>query len=176
MTQLQMKLPILDGDAAIAIPRLRRAGLLDAQALSRLLDQAFPEQEWSPERARRELLEEPTVAEVLVIEDGDELLATASARYHEGFPGAGYVHWVGVAPGARGRQLGQIVTLGILARFARDGKSQAVLETDDERLAAIASYLAMGFVPQYPGPDHESRWSKVFASLAAFRRRNKQGT
>jgi mycothiol synthase len=49
-----------------------------------------------------------------------------------------------------------------------------VLETDDPRLPAIASYLGMGFVPLYAAPDHETRWSAVFAQLAVAWRKKRR--
>lgn len=169
MAQLQMKLPSLAGVLPDARPDLRVATDRDAEALARLLGAAFPEQEWSGDRARRDLLGDASVAAVFVIDGQDELLATASARYHAPFPGVGYVHWVGVDPAARGRSLGAVVMNAVMARFVADGPSVAVLETDDSRLPAITSYLAQGFVPQYPDHSHEARWSDVFAALAAWR-------
>lgn len=170
MSQLLMKLPALSGPDGNGGPLVRLAGDGDAGGLARLLGAAFPETEWSVGRVGRDLLGEPTVASVHVIPGEGQLLATASARYNPVFPGVGYVHWVGVDPIARGRNLGAAVMADVLARFASDGITSVVLETDDERLPAIRSYLAQGFVPQYSHPDHEARWSAVFAALAAWQR------
>jgi mycothiol synthase len=153
---------------------VRSAGPTDAEGLSRLLGSAFPEIEWTPDRVVRDLLDEPSVAEVLVIDGEHGLLATASARYVDQFPTAGYVHWVGTDPAFRGRSLGRSVCLAVLERFRRDGRMAAVLETDDPRLPAIASYLGLGFVPSYAAPDHETRWSAVFAQLAASWRKGRK--
>lgn len=175
MAQLQMRLPDLSLVPAAPVPAMefapRHAVLDDAGALGRLLGAAFPEAPWSADRARVELLDEPSVVEVLVIDGEQGLLATASARYVDRFPGAGYVHWVGTEPQARGRELGRAVVLAVLGRFREDGMSAAVLETDDDRLPAIAAYLGLGFVPAYAEPGHEARWSAVFFNLAAHRRR-----
>jgi mycothiol synthase len=153
---------------------VRAAGPADAVELARLLGAAFPEIEWTSDRVARDLLDEPSVAEVLVIEGENGLLATASARYVEQFPTAGYVHWVGTDPAFRGRSLGRSVCLAVLDRFRRDRRTAAVLETDDPRLPAIASYLGMGFVPLYAAPDHETRWSAVFAQLAVAWRKKRR--
>jgi mycothiol synthase len=59
--------------------------------------------------------------------------------------------------------------------FLADGRNFSILETDDFRLPAIASYLGQGFVPQYADLDHEDRWSRVFEQLALFRRKSKDG-
>lgn len=175
MSQLRMRLPDLSTiPDAVAGTSARAAGPADAVELARLLASAFPEIEWSPDRVTRDLLDEPSVAEVLVIEGEHGLLATASARYIEEFPTAGYVHWVGTDPAFRGRSLGRSVCVAVLDRFRRDGRTAAVLETDDPRLPAIASYLGMGFVPNYAAPDHEARWSTVFAQLAVAWRKGRK--
>ena len=172
-----MKRPVganpLPAPAAIEI---REAVASDAEGLAVLLGGAFPEMAWDADRARRDLLEAPDVAAVYVIEDGrGGLAATASVRYFDRFPGSGYVHWVGVAPDQRGRRLGTIVMARVLQRFTDDGKPFAILETDDIRLPALASYLGQGFIPIYTEPDHEERWSRVFEALAQSRRSGKGG-
>ena len=169
MAQLLMKLPSLAGLLPVARSDLRLASDRDAEGLARLLGAAFPEIEWSADKARQDLFGDPSVAAVYVIDGPEGLLATAAARYHAPYPGVGYVHWVGVDPTARGRALGAVVMNAVLARFVADGLTAAVLETDDVRLPAITSYLAQGYVPQYPEAGHEGRWSAVFAALAAWR-------
>src|SRR5204862_5946981 len=108
MAQLVMKRPATEG----VVPQspVRTATLADAEGLGRLLGSAFPEMEWSAERARRDLLEAPDVKSTFVVEENGKLLATASARYFVArFPDGGYVHWVGVDPAARGRGLFDVV-------------------------------------------------------------------
>ena len=175
MVQPLMKLPSLAGLQPLARLDLRRAEDRDAAGIARLLGAAFPELDWSADRARRDLFGDASVAVIYVIDGSDGLLATAAARYHAPYPGVGYVHWVGVDPAARGQALGVAVMNAVLARFAADGFTAAVLETDDPRLAAITSYLAQGFVPQYPDTDHEGRWSAVFSGLAAWRQSKRGG-
>ena len=170
MVQLQMKRPTLTGIDSVDRPGPRIAGAGDAAALGRLLGAAFPDHTWSADRARSDLLDEPTVVATYVIDGPDGLIATASARAHPGFPGAGYVHWVGVDPHRRGQALGTTVMAAVMARFVADGLTRAMLETDDPRLPAITSYLAQGYVPHYPDDSHVSRWSAVFMALAAWRR------
>ena len=156
------------GDTRVARPE-------DGEALSRLLATAFPELEWSTERARKELLDAADVAATYVVEADGALIGTASARYAPHFPGEGYVHWVAIDPERRGAGLLQSLMARVMQRFADDGMASAVLETDDIRLPAIAAYLAEGFVPVYREEGgHETRWSAVFSNLAAYRRNNKE--
>jgi mycothiol synthase len=77
----------------------------------------------------------------------------------------GYVHMVGVVPEHRGKGLGRLVTLRTLHHFKEDGFDLAVLNTDDFRLAAIKSYLGLGFRPWVADSDHPDRWVALFRKL-----------
>lgn len=173
MAQLVMKRPLreLPPKLRAQTMKVRRATAADGDALARLLAAAFPEMTWDPERARKDLLEAPDVKATFVVEEAGALLATASARYFdERFPGVGYVHWVAVDPAARGRGLFDIVMDAVQTQFETDSRPVAFLETDDQRLPAIAAYLRLGYVPQYTESDHEARWSAIFSQLAEGRK------
>ena len=171
MAQLLMKRPAgahqLPEESPVAV---RAATSADAEGIARLLAAAFPEQAWDAARAMHDLFDPADVKTTFVIDKDGRPVATASVRYQPRFADSGYVHWVGVDPAYRGKRLGTIVMARVLREFVADGRASAVLETDDYRLPAIASYLGQGFVPQYPEPDHEVRWSKVFEQLANARR------
>ena len=149
-------------------PRVRAAQSSDAQGLAQLLSDAFDEM-WDPDRVHRDLLDADDVAETYVVTDGEAVLATASARLQDArtVEGLGYVHWVAAAPRARGQGLGLAVTVAVLRDFAGRELRGAVLETDDERTAAIRLYLALGFVPMHDGLDDRQRWSKLFVRLGS---------
>ena len=146
---------------------LRVAGPNDAPALAALLQSAFPDEVWTLERVQSALLEAPDVAETYILTRGAELLATASARIAPEFPRSGYLHWVAVAPEARGQRLGFDISLAALHDFAKRGCADAVLETDDHRLAAIKTYQNLGFVPEPRHDSHPERWAETLANLAA---------
>jgi len=171
MAQLVMMRPVGAAPLPPAQPvAIREARPADAEAIGRLMAGAFPELPWDAARAHADLFDAPDVPVTYVIEEAGQIVATASVRYTDRFPGAGYVHWVGVDPAHRGRRLGTIVMARVLRRFAEDGRAFSILETDDFRLPAIASYLGQGFIPHYTDGDHEVRWSKVFEQLALGRR------
>jgi mycothiol synthase len=65
----------------------------------------------------------------------------------------------------RGGRLGEVVTRRVLAHFAAAGLDQAVLETDAFRLAAVRTYLRLGFVPEPRAPGDARRWSTVLRNL-----------
>ena len=167
MNQLFMVHP---GPCDVPVPalppdwRLRAATDTDDAAMAALLTDAF-EETWSVERVRRELLDEPTVVRSWLVSGVDGLLGTASEKLHPKFPGVGYVHWVGVAPRARGHALGQILTQACLDGFTERGLASAVLETEDFRLPALRTYLRLGFIPE-PRDDKDRRvWSQVLRQL-----------
>jgi len=179
MSQLAMLLPArpvapLDPDADVPESAVasgaRPATASDNEAIAHLLASVFPDQTWTPERVAAELTETPDVLRVFVLDDGDRIVATASARHNvDRFPGCGYVHWVGVSPDAQGRGLGRLIVSEVVDFFASEGLSPIVLETDDERLPALSSYLGLGFTPHYINEGHQERWSKVLLALNAAR-------
>jgi len=174
VTQLFMTRPA--GAGELPVPALpdgvveRAAVAADADALAALLAEAFDEA-WDADRVRRDLLEAPDVAVTHLLEEDGRLVGTASERVMDLYPGAGYVHWVGVPPAARGRRLGSILTALCVAGFARRGLPVAVLETDDFREAAVLSYLRLGFVPEYRSETERTAWSALMPRLLAGRPR-----
>lgn len=174
MTQLFMVRPAGAGPVAIPAPpedlRLRDAVADDAEALAGLLAAAF-EERWDADRVRRDLLDAPDVVRTHVLADAEgRLVGTASERIMDEHPGAGYVHWVGVAPEARGRRLGERLTALCVAGFAERGLPAAVLETDDFRVPAVRAYLRLGFVPECRDPEDRAEaertaWSRLLPEL-----------
>lgn len=164
MTQLFMTHP---GPLTTSCPtapagyHLRAGTKDDAHDMSAVLEEAFAEP-WGVERVRSTLLAADDVPRVWVITDGLRVVGTASERLLPAqYPGAGYVHYVGVVGSARGHRLGQVVTEACLYGFSERGLSKAVLETDDFRLPAIRTYLRIGFVPDYRSDLERSTWSTV---------------
>jgi mycothiol synthase len=103
---------------------------------------------------------------VLFVTCGDEPVATASAWQVDRFgPVIGYLHMVGVSPEHQGKQLGYWVSLAVLHHFVAVGRMEAVLQTDDFRLAAIKTYLRMGFEPVLIHENQRERWRKNLCGL-----------
>jgi len=92
--------------------------------------------------------------------------ATASAYRQESYgPDMGYLHYVGVCPPHFGKRLGAVVSLMVLRKFKSEGLKGAVLQTDDFRLAAIRTYLKLGFAPMMVHENQPVRWAAIFAKL-----------
>lgn len=70
-------------------------------------------------------------------------------------PGQAYIHFVGVAPQARGLGLGRRLYEEFLALARADGRSVAKAITAPVNTASIAFHRAMGFTVTGPVPDYE---------------------
>lgn len=146
---------------------VRSAEPSDAEALAVTLTGAFDEK-WDLGRVRRDLIDAPDVVVTYVGTWQDTPVATASSRsVPERFPDSGYVHWVGTSPQHTRRGLAAALLITLLQHFDEIGRSDAVLETQDHRRAALRSYLRLGFVPvlDVDGEDHRPRWSSIFPQL-----------
>lgn len=170
---LFMRRPNLDRLPPLDLPdgyALRAATVADAEAMAVMLAGAFPEMTWTTEDVRqRLLLGDASVRATFVITRGEVLAATASVRILPTvYPGSGYIHWVGTAPGHRGKRLGLLASLATLHEFVRLGCADAVLETDDFRVPAIKVYLSLGFRPEYRHATHAPRWAALAPALKEY--------
>jgi mycothiol synthase len=123
---------------------------------------------WTAEKCRAELTEqEPFLPDgCFFATKSGEAVATACAYDipPEGV-NAAQVHMVCAKPAHRGRGLGRLVTLAVLHYMRKHGYQAAFLGTDDFRVAAVRTYLGLGFVPDYIEDSHRARWSALFAKI-----------
>ena len=104
-------------------------------------------------------------------------IAMAGHRSTELHPFGGELGWVAVSPEHRGRHLSAIVSSEATKRFLSAGYREIYLATDDWRVAAIKTYLGLGYVPFLWASYMEERWRLVcrnierrFEDLGAIRR------
>jgi mycothiol synthase len=143
----------------------RMAVAADAEGIAATMASAFAP-DWTVERVQSALLDAEDVPKTFLITFQGLPVATASARLvPDQYPGSGYVHWVAVHADHRGKRLGYIVSLEVLRYFRSIGCRDAVLETDPPRLAAIRTYLNLGFVPENVDPEHEAHWRDIRQTL-----------
>jgi len=90
--------------------------------------------------------------------------ATAWTKAELG-PTSGYVHMVALVPEHTKKGLGRVLTAAVLDYFRDQGLRSAFLHTDDHRLAAIKTYLELGFEPMIADEDIRRRWVEVFRAL-----------
>jgi mycothiol synthase len=109
---------------------------------------------------------------LFLAQEGSPVAVAAAWQRDRWPPGTGYLHYVAVLPGARGQGLGYWVSLAALHQMRREGSARALLETQDERLPAIKTYLKLGFAPDLDGHEsYAARWEKILAQLT-FSRKN----
>jgi len=124
--------------------------------------------DWDEDSTQRLFLGDPGInAEgVFFLVTAREYVATATDKR---LPASdiGYLHMVTVARHYRGRRLGRCISLAALRHMRMRGCREAVLDTDDDRLPAIGTYLALGFVPDVVEADHPERWRRILARVAA---------
>jgi mycothiol synthase len=124
--------------------------------------------EWDEESTTRQFLGDPGVDAdgIFFLVSGDEPVATATDKRLLS-PEIGYLHMVAVAPLYRGRRLGRSISLAALRHMKERRCREAILDTDDDRLPAIRTYLALGFSPEMVEDDHPTRWRRVMADVHA---------
>ena len=192
--QLRMWRPHLDGLPDLTVPdgyHLRTFRPGDERAWGEIMEtEGGIGREWTVEKVRQRLVSRPQFEAAGLFfatcdAEGERPVASACAwRGEEEEEGGeiGTVHMVCAIPSHRGRGLGRLVTLAVLHNLRRRGFASADLTTDDFRLAAIKSYLGLGFVPAYRTDaerldDHEARWSAIFTTIitASRARRREEG-
>lgn len=147
--------------------RLRTFQPGDEEHWARIMNECIGEG-WTAERCRDELISRPQFRAdgcfITEVDGTPQGTATAWSRPELG-PEVGYVHMVGVTRECRGQGLGLLVSLATLHWFRAHGRTSALLHTDDWRLAAIATYLRLGFEPVIHDEQGAGRWAAVRARL-----------
>jgi len=169
-TQLQMIWPgdLLDSPPVMRIPfgyslRTYRPG--DEPRFFRLMELAgwpgWNEEVLRPWRAR--LLVEGWF--IVVHRGSAEVVASAMALHSEAYPGGGELGWLAGHPAHAGRGLGMVVSAAVTARLMEGGCRVIHLYTEDYRLAALKTYLKLGYVPFLYAEGMFERWRAVCARL-----------
>ena len=169
--QLCMKRDRLDDLPPIVLPegysiRTSREG--DARYWALIMGEAFGP-EWTEEAFFSYMVDSPDYRPdriFFVCDPAGAPCATGSAyRSQHWGEQTGYLHFVGTRPSYAGKRLGYAVSLAALHKFKEEGCVDAVLRTDDFRLAAIKTYLRLGFHPVILHENHPARWRRVLAAL-----------
>lgn len=111
-------------------------------------------------------------ADLLIVRRDGEPVAAAAA-WHRAWQGrrVGLVHWVGVDPSCRRQGVGRALVLLVLARLREKGFREALLLTEDHRIAALRLYLSLGFRPVMLHGTHRLRWARARRRVARAGRR-----
>ena len=169
--QLRMRRADLDGLPPVRLPppyHLRSYRPEDAPGWLRLLRETIGPS-WTERRWRTELATDPALdlAGLFLAVRADSVVGSAWGRpLDPANPAdAGYVQLVAVDGEHRGHKLGYWLTLRALHHLRGRGARDAVLDTEDHRLAAIELYLRLGFAPLPTHPTHARRWTDVLREL-----------
>ena len=103
---------------------------------------------------------------VIFDDQSSKAIATAGAvhnpnpgRYY--FPSGGELGYLIVHPEHRGKGLGQVISACVVQRFLSAGYKSVRVAVKGWRLAAIKTYLKVGFVPFLHDPTLIPRWKSV---------------
>lgn len=172
LPQLCMKRARLDDLPTIELPAgysLRTSREGDGAHWARILREAFADDRFDEAAFEREMRANPSYRpeRIFFVCAPDGLpCATASAYRREDYGNdTGYLHYVAVCPAHAGRHLGAAASLAALWQMRAEGLQSAVLQTDDFRLAAIATYRRLGFEPLIVNESHPERWKAVLVQL-----------
>ncbi len=106
---------------------------------------------------------------ILVIEHDAtaQLVASCVAFAPEsaGHENDGSLGWLVVDPAHGGRRLGAIIAATVTNRLVDERYTLPWLGTEDDRLAAINIYLALGWQPHLYADGMEQRWQDIFTRL-----------
>jgi mycothiol synthase len=104
---------------------------------------------------------------IFFITQEDRPVGTASTFLYNGEQGEqSELGWVAVHPQHRGHGLARQVCLAMLG-FARDlGHAYTFLKTEEFRLAAIKTYLRLGFEPEMTDPRSPAQWEALRRALS----------
>lgn len=106
---------------------------------------------------------------VAVHQPTGDLVATGMAQRKpipDLYPDGYEVGWIAAHPRHSGHGLGRAVTAAATDRLVASGATTIYLQTDDHRLPAVKTYLALGFVPHLYQADMAARWQRVCEQLA----------
>ncbi len=168
--QLLMKRRHLDGMRKQAIPKgysLRTYREGDERYWARIISRAFGT-ECSASVFAREIAEKEAFRpeRVFFLTHKGEPVGTATAWTKPELGRlSGYVHMVAIVPEHTRKGLGKVLTWTVLSYFKKEGFGSAFLHTDEHRLAAIKTYLELGFEPVIREEDARRRWLEVFRAL-----------
>ena len=158
-------LPPLDLPAGYALRSYQEG---DAEHWSNVVNSVSDLGNYDPVKAREFMMDKPQFDPEglnFITFEGTPVATACAWRAHAGEVGIGQLHMVAVDPGHRGKRLGTHVSAAVIRYFEPRGFPKVYLMTDDWRLAAVKTYLNMGFDPDEYDDDHKTRWAKLRATL-----------
>ena len=123
---------------------------------------------WDDEKLRPWLARIPPGSWFMAVHEASgEIVATAMGLHDhsDAHPFGGELGWVACDPAHTGKGLGRAVSAAVTARLIAAGYRAIHLYTEQYRLAALKSYLKLGYVPFLYMPEMLERWRTICAQL-----------
>lgn len=123
---------------------------------------------WDAERLRPWLMRILPDSWFMAVEAGSGAIVATAMALHDAsdqHPFGGELGWVAADPAHTGKGLGRTVCAAVTARLIAGGYRDIHLYTEDYRLAALKTYLALGYVPFLCAPGMADRWRSVCDQL-----------
>lgn len=123
---------------------------------------------WDDERLRPWIARIPPGSWFMAVHTAsDQIVATAMGLHDhsDDHPFGGELGWVAADPAHSGQGLGLAVSAAVTARLLAAGYRNVHLYTEHWRLAAIKSYLKLGYVPFLYAPEMAQRWRALCLEL-----------
>ncbi|MAF13106.1 hypothetical protein CMK11_21855 [Candidatus Poribacteria bacterium] len=100
---------------------------------------------------------------VVASRDTDIAVGTAMClhNYKRVTPFWGNLGWLACDPAHSGRGIGKALTAAVVSRFIEAGYEKIDLYSEDFRLAALKTYLRVGFHPLLYADDMSGRWEDI---------------
>jgi len=171
-TQLQMLWPerLLDAPPIVRLPpgyslRTYRRG--DEPRFFKIMELAgWPG--WDDEKLQPWIARIPPGSWFMAVHEGSGEIVTTAMGLHdhsELHPFGGELGWVAGDPAHAGKGLGLAVCAAVTARLLDAGYRDVHLYTEHWRLAALKTYLKLGYVPFLHTPEMPERWRAICALL-----------
>ncbi len=106
-----------------------------------------------------------TPQRVIIIEHEGRVVGSGMFAPDEHDPSVSVMHLIAVLPEHRKKKLGVAICQYVMRGAYEDGFTRQRLTTDDDRRAAIALYLNLGFRPLYRDASHPPRWRRILRQL-----------
>ena len=123
---------------------------------------------WDSSKLRPWVARIPPDSWYMLMHDASGLMVATAMGLHDHtdwHPFGGELGWVASDPAHAGRGLGRAVCAAVTARLISAGYKHIHLYTEDFRLAALKTYLRLGYVPYFDRPESEVHWQTVYVKL-----------
>ena len=98
-------------------------------------------------------------------EESSEIVTTVMALRSDVYPAGGELGWLAGDPAHAGKGLGLAVSAAVTAQFIDAEYRNIHLYTEHWRLAALKTYLKLGYAPLLYTPEMPERWRVICAQL-----------